>query len=186
MAPASQGEGLVLTLIFLSSKAVKMPVFETSTVADVQEVLSRSRGLPCNLFRLVSSTGAPALQSSQLVQEMFPDLVATVLVVSSDFAVGDRVKGHWSNHNTCNGVTMVEDWYGGKVTNITEEEQGVPCYTIFWDDDTNSTVRLEGSVWRSAHGGVIYAKRRTARDSCRAERQLVELQTETCSLRLCC
>lgn len=150
------GEDRVLTLIFLSSSSLTMPVSDTSTVADAKDMLSRSKGLPCNFFRLMSSTGMPALQASQLVQEVFPDLVATVLVVSPDFVVGDRIKGHWSNHATSKGATMEENWYGGVVHKATEEESG-PCYTIFWEDNTISTVRLEGTVWRTAYGGVIYA-----------------------------
>lgn len=151
-------EATMLTFIAISADIVdSMPLCDTSTVADAKEFLSRSSGRPYNFFKLISSTGIPAVQSNQLLREIFPDLVATIIVSPPVFEPGDRVRGHWSSHSTSSGSSMAENWYCGDVREVMENDDGSRNYLIYWEDRTKSDVKLEGAVWRTAYGGVIYA-----------------------------
>jgi len=152
----TDGGTSVLACRFLSTEVVRVAYHLGMRVADVQAVLSYTRGLPACLFQLLTADFVP-VGADRMVAESFPDLAAVVIVLSADLVVGDAIRAMWSRCKLESDAGSVDEWYGGNITDVQHLANQVR-YGIRWQDGSTSRgVHCQGAVWRTAFGGVIYA-----------------------------
>lgn len=145
---------------FASGQELDIALSPHTNVGEVKEKLGKAKHLPSSLFRLVSVEGVVVEQCSMLVADAFPDMVTQVVVAPEVFKVGDRVEAAWSGAKDTAGFETPEAFFPGRVTKVSEQG-GVAYYSIDWDPiegrRSASLVHYENSLWRTAHGGVVYA-----------------------------
>jgi hypothetical protein len=151
--------GSTLTCRLLSSEELRIKVSPGMSTAELKMSISQTRGVPTTCIGLVSSDGE-LVNGTVPVMEAFPDLEAVIAITTATFEKGDRVKAFWASGKIkrAENNTFTEKWYGGIIRDVkTSPDTDEKAYDIVWDDNTQSLVHCEGAIWRTAHGGLIYA-----------------------------